>query len=68
MQTQPAIPEPQAFTLAQAAKRLTLSPAGLNNLIRDGHIRTVRLGRRRVVAATELERVLREGTQATPAA
>lgn len=48
-----------AYSLDEAARSLGLSRRTLYTLMRDGTLRTVTLGRRRLVPADELERLVR---------
>ena len=48
-----------AYSLDEAARSLGLSRRTLYTLMRDGTLRTVTLGRRRLVPARELERLVR---------
>jgi excisionase family DNA binding protein len=51
------------FTMDEAAAWLRVSRWSLYNLIRDGHLRTIRIGRRRLVtraALTECVKLLTE--------
>ena len=46
------------FTVAEPAEVTTLHPQTVRQLLRDGRIRSVRVGRRHVIPRTELERFL----------
>jgi excisionase family DNA binding protein len=46
------------LTVAQFAKTTTLHEQTVRQLLRDGRIRSVRVGRRHVIPSTELERFL----------
>jgi excisionase family DNA binding protein len=48
---------PKLFSLSLAAERLGVSTCTLRRLIASGHIRSVNIGARRLVASSELERV-----------
>jgi len=48
-----------AYSLDDAARSISISRRALYNLIDADTVRTVKLGTRRVVPATELERLLR---------
>ncbi len=63
-----AIPTPSAtrepgspWTIDDAARHLGISDRHLRRLAHEGKIATIRFGRRRMIAANELERVAREG-------
>jgi excisionase family DNA binding protein len=45
------------FSLSLAAERLGVSTCTLRRLIVSGHVRSVNIGARRLVASTELDRV-----------
>ncbi len=58
-------PEPLALSLQDGAASLAISLASLKRLIADGRLRTVRLGRRRVVIPVdELKRILSKKSEA----
>ena len=46
------------LTVAEFAEATTLHPQTVRQLLRDGRIRSVRVGRRHVIPRTELERFL----------
>jgi excisionase family DNA binding protein len=46
-----------AYSLEEAARSISLSRRALYNLIEAGALRTVKLGRRRIVPRDELERL-----------
>jgi len=48
-----------AFSIDEAARSISLSRRALYKLIGSGVLKTVKLGRRRVVPSTELERLCR---------
>ena len=50
-----------AFTLDEAASALRVSRSTAKNLIGRGQLRVTRLGRRVIVPADEIERLIREG-------
>jgi excisionase family DNA binding protein len=56
--------EERLFTVDEVAPKLRVSPAGVRKMIIDGRIAAVKIGRRYLVRAAEVERVLREGTSA----
>ena len=49
---------PRAFTVREAARHLTISESTAWNLIRDGRIKVIKLGRRTVVPEQEIARLL----------
>ena len=53
---------PAGFTPREAAEQLSISRSHLYNLISRGEIRVVKVGRRTVVPAVEIDRVLEHGT------
>lgn len=55
----PAVPK-LALTIEEACESLTISRPTLYELIGSGRIRTVMVGRRRLIPVTELERLLAE--------
>ena len=55
-----------AYSLAETAEELDVSLRHLHRLIADGQIRTVTLGRRRVVPHEELADLLAGRQQASP--
>ena len=59
MNAQPNIPPRTAYSLDEVARSLGLSRRTLYTLMRDGTLCTVKFGKRRLVPATELERLLR---------
>lgn len=48
-----------AYSLDEAARSISLSRRALYNLIDSGELRTIKLGRRRLVPRDELERLCR---------
>jgi excisionase family DNA binding protein len=54
----------QLFPMATAARRFSVCRSTLYALVSEGKIATVRIGRRRLVAASELERFIAEHTEA----
>ena len=61
------LPAQRALSKRQAARLLGVSRGRtLDQLIRDGTIRTVRVGTRSKIPMAELERLLVEGAQAAP--
>ncbi|WP_425605673.1 helix-turn-helix domain-containing protein [Pseudoxanthomonas daejeonensis] len=51
-------PEAIAFSVEEAARRLAVGRSTMYQLIRSGEVATSRFGRRTVVPASELSRVL----------
>lgn len=49
---------PHAFTVEEAAERLRIGRTLMYDLIRRNEIHTIQLGRRRVIPASELDRLL----------
>ena len=49
---------PAAYSVENAAKQLTLSRATVYNLINAGKLRSVQIGRRRIIPASEIDRLL----------
>lgn len=58
--------EPLAVDVREAGRLLALSPHTIRAYIRKGRIKAVRVGRRVLVPAAELERLAREGVPAQP--
>lgn len=54
-------PRPAALSIPEAAAQLGISRSHLYGLLDAGVIRSVRLGRRRLIPASEIDRVLEEG-------
>jgi excisionase family DNA binding protein len=48
--------EPKLYSMAGASASLGISRKYLYDLVREGNIRTLQLGRRRLIAADELDR------------
>ena len=59
MHTQPDTSAPLVYSLDRAASMIALSRRSLYRLIDAGELRTVKLGRRRLVPADELVRITR---------
>ena len=59
MQTQTDTTRRLAYPIAESAHLLGISPRGVYRLIDAGELRTVTLGRRRLVPADELTRITR---------
>ena len=53
--------EQLAFSITEAANALSVSPWTIRKWVRDGRLKSTRLGRRVVVERAELLRVLAEG-------
>lgn len=51
------------FTVSETAEALRLSRSTVYRLFRDRKLRSVRIGCRRLVRVSELERVIRAGEQ-----
>jgi excisionase family DNA binding protein len=49
-----------AVTVEEAARRLSVSPRTVSNLIAKGAIDSTKIGRRRIVPVSSLETLLRE--------
>jgi excisionase family DNA binding protein len=56
-------PTRQAYGMREAAERLSLSKGHLYNLIQRGQLRAVRLGRRTLIPASEIDRLLGAGQE-----
>lgn len=52
---------PAAFSPAEAAQQLSISRANLYRLIAEGTIRRVKIGRRTLIPASEIDRLLEVG-------
>ena len=52
---------PRAFTVAETARRLTVTSDVVYELLASGELRSVSIGRRRIIPSTELARFLDEG-------
>jgi excisionase family DNA binding protein len=52
-----------AYSVTEAARQLSISRTHLYKLIDDGLVRRVRLGKRIVIAAAELDRVLEDNVE-----
>ncbi len=59
----PQIVERLAWSIDEAAAAVGVTPRHMRNLIERGQIRTVRLGRRRVIPAAVLAEVLDGGDE-----
>ena len=53
----------ELFTVDEAAPMLRLSPSGLRRLLARGDVSGVKIGKRWLVSAAEIERVQAEGTK-----
>ena len=53
---------PRAYSIEDAAREVGIGRTLMFDLVRRGEVRTVRFGRRRVVPALELDRLMSEGT------
>ena len=56
-----------AYSVPEAARRMACSPGLIYRLARSGELRLTKLGRRTLVAAAELERLLTSCTAKGPA-
>jgi excisionase family DNA binding protein len=54
-----------AVGMAEAARRIGLSPRTVANLVLTGKLPSQKIGRRRLIRVTELENLLRDDRQAT---
>jgi excisionase family DNA binding protein len=54
---------PEFYTPDELAALLRVTPQAIYNWIREGLITSVKIGRVRRIPATEVERLIREGTQ-----
>ncbi len=57
--------EDELLTVEEVAPKLRVSAAGVRKMIVDGRIAAVKIGRRYLVRASEVARVLAEGTSPT---
>ncbi len=55
---------PAALSPADAARELSLSRSHVYNLMAAGELRSVKIGRRRVIPYSEVTRLLQEGLRA----
>ena len=62
--TKQVMAKPEVLTAEESAKFLRIGRSLFFDLVRDGRIRVLRLGRRTLVTREELDRVMREGTSA----
>lgn len=53
-----------AYSLDEASHQLSISRRHLYDLLNEGKVRSSKLGARRVIPHSELERLLQEGAQA----
>lgn len=51
------------FSIEDAAKQLGISPVTLRKMCREGRVKSVRIGDRRLISAGELQRVTAEGAK-----
>jgi excisionase family DNA binding protein len=54
----PVLPAPAAYSVVQAGAALGVSRQVIYSLIQRGELRTVKAGRRRLIPATEITRLL----------
>lgn len=59
-------PQERGLSLKDAAGRLAIGETLLRQLIDEGSVRAISIGRRRVVPEAEIARVLREGAELRP--
>ncbi len=52
------VTRPAGLSMVEAARQLSISKTGIYRLLDRGEIQTVRIGHRRVVPATEIDRLL----------
>jgi excisionase family DNA binding protein len=57
---------PQALDVKQAAARLGVSPTTMHELVISGEIPSVKVGRRRLIAASTITRLLAQPTDSAP--
>jgi excisionase family DNA binding protein len=57
------ISEPLTYRVAQFCKLIGLGKTAFYERVRDGRIRTIRIGGRRLVPADEAQRLIREGCE-----
>jgi excisionase family DNA binding protein len=53
----------RAFHIKEAARYTRLSRATIYRLIKSGHLRSIKVGRRRLLLRADLEALLEEGAQ-----
>ncbi len=58
----PEVIQPLLYSIPAAARRVDLSTRAVYNLIAAGELRTVKIGRRRMIADTELRALVRRHT------
>jgi excisionase family DNA binding protein len=56
------LPEPYAYSRQETAELLHVSVRHVDELLADGHIDSVKYGARRLIPATEIQRLLQPGT------
>lgn len=61
--TSKATTEKRAFSVPKASAMLDISTASGWNAVWSGRIRSIRIGGRVLIPATEIERLLNEGTE-----
>lgn len=52
---------PAAYSPAEAAAQLSISRSHVYNMMTAGALTSVKIGRRRIIPRTEIERLLKEG-------
>jgi excisionase family DNA binding protein len=63
MQPKAETTEPLAYRVAQFCKLIGLGKTAFYERVKDGRIRTIRIGGRRLVPAEEAQRLVREGCE-----
>jgi excisionase family DNA binding protein len=63
MQSSEISEAPLAYRVAQFCKLIGLGKSAFYERVRDGRIRTIRIGGRRLVPAEEAQRLVREGCE-----
>lgn len=56
----PVASELCGFSIPNSAKRLDVSKSFMWSLVRENKVKTVRLGKRRIIPSSEIERILAE--------
>lgn len=60
METNNTTESPRAYSIEDAARQVGVGRTLMFDLVRRGQVRSVQLGRRRVIPASELDRLLGE--------
>jgi excisionase family DNA binding protein len=66
MESQVAVDRPLAVSFARAAELTSISKSSLRRYAREGRLKVVRCGRRRIVPFTALTELLRDGLNSSP--